>query len=96
MHPEFGKRWSRYEKPVALSWHIDETYIKVAGEWTYRELLGKAAYVRLAGEIRLRSQVRFSAWIRQAHPYTIPGGPLSDCTTDEALSRATWRCAPRQ
>ena len=37
--PELDKRWRRYEKPVGLSWrcdetYIDETYIKVAGEWT--------------------------------------------------------------
>ena len=25
--PEFEKRWQRYEKPVALSWRVDETYI---------------------------------------------------------------------
>jgi len=23
------------EKPVALSWRVDETYIKVGGGWTY-------------------------------------------------------------
>jgi transposase-like protein len=33
--PEFEKRWRKFEKPVGLSWRIDETYIKVAGEWTY-------------------------------------------------------------
>ena len=33
--PEFEKRWQRYEKPVALSWRVDETYIKVGGRWTY-------------------------------------------------------------
>src|ERR671927_264060 len=33
--PEFEKCWARYERPVALSWRADETYIKVAGEWTY-------------------------------------------------------------
>ncbi|MDQ2776933.1 MAG: IS6 family transposase [Acidobacteriota bacterium] len=33
--PEFEKRWRPYEKPVGLSWRVDETYIKVAGEWTY-------------------------------------------------------------
>jgi transposase-like protein len=33
--PEFEKRWQRYEKPVALSWRVDETYIKVGGHWTY-------------------------------------------------------------
>ena len=29
------KRWQRYEKPVALSWRVDETYIKVGGRWRY-------------------------------------------------------------
>jgi transposase-like protein len=33
--PEFEKRWRRFEKPVGLSWRVDETYVKVAGEWTY-------------------------------------------------------------
>ena len=29
------KRWQGYEKPVALSWRVDETYIKVGGRWRY-------------------------------------------------------------
>jgi transposase-like protein len=33
--PEFEKRWRKFEKPIGLSWRMDETYIKVAGEWTY-------------------------------------------------------------
>ncbi len=33
--PEFEKRWRPHEKSVGLSWRVDETYIKVAGEWTY-------------------------------------------------------------
>jgi transposase-like protein len=33
--PEFEKRWQGYEKPMALSWRVDETYIKVGGHWTY-------------------------------------------------------------
>jgi transposase-like protein len=33
--PEFEKRWQEYERPVALSWRVDETYIKVGGHWTY-------------------------------------------------------------
>jgi transposase-like protein len=32
--PEFEKRWPGYEKPVALSWRVDETYLKVGGHWT--------------------------------------------------------------
>ena len=33
--PEFEKRWSRYTRPVGGSWRIDETYIKVGGQWVY-------------------------------------------------------------
>ncbi len=33
--PEFEKRWRRYEKPVGLSWRVDETYVKIAGQWNY-------------------------------------------------------------
>src|ERR1700736_3060537 len=33
--PEFEKRWSRYARPVGDSWRVDETYIKVKGQWAY-------------------------------------------------------------
>jgi transposase-like protein len=33
--PEFVKRWSRFGRPVGRSWRVDETYIKVRGEWRY-------------------------------------------------------------
>src|SRR5271166_2895390 len=33
--PEFEKRWSRYARPVGDSWRVDETYIKVRGQWAY-------------------------------------------------------------
>ena len=33
--PEFEKRWSRYARPVGGSWRMDETYIKVRGNWVY-------------------------------------------------------------
>ena len=33
--PEFEKRWNRYARPVGDSWHVDETYIKVKGQWVY-------------------------------------------------------------
>jgi transposase-like protein len=32
---EFEKRSRRYERAIGLSWRVDETYLKVAGEWTY-------------------------------------------------------------
>ena len=33
--PEFEKRWKRYAHSVGGSWRIDETYIRVKGEWMY-------------------------------------------------------------
>ena len=33
--PEFEKRWNRYALPVGNSWRVDETYIKVRGQWVY-------------------------------------------------------------
>src|SRR5437016_13762788 len=33
--PEFEKRWRRYALPVGDSWRVDETYIKVRGQWVY-------------------------------------------------------------
>jgi transposase-like protein len=33
--PEFEKRWNRYARPVGGSWRMDETYIKVRGNWVY-------------------------------------------------------------
>lgn len=33
--PEFEKCWNRYARPVVSSWRVDETYIRVRGQWTY-------------------------------------------------------------
>ncbi len=33
--PEFIKRWNRFGRPAGRSWRVDETYIKVRGQWTY-------------------------------------------------------------
>ena len=33
--PEIEKRWNRYARPVGGSWRMDETYIKVRGNWVY-------------------------------------------------------------
>src|SRR5439155_17314751 len=33
--PEFEKRWKRYARSVGGSWRMDETYIRVKGEWMY-------------------------------------------------------------
>jgi transposase-like protein len=33
--PEFIKRWNHFGRSVSRSWRVDETYIKVRGEWNY-------------------------------------------------------------
>jgi transposase-like protein len=33
--PEFEKRWNRFARPVNNSWRVDETYIRVRGQWNY-------------------------------------------------------------
>lgn len=33
--PEFEKRIRWYAKPLGHSWRVDETYIKVKGQWKY-------------------------------------------------------------
>ncbi len=32
---EFMKRWDRFGRSIGRSWRVDETYIKIRGEWTY-------------------------------------------------------------
>ena len=33
--PEFERRWNRFARPVGHSWRVDETYVKIRGEWVY-------------------------------------------------------------
>src|ERR1700691_1728522 len=33
--PEFERRWSRFARPAGTSWRVDETYVKIRGQWVY-------------------------------------------------------------
>src|SRR5262245_27016744 len=33
--PAFEKKWKNYTRPVGSSWRVDETYLKVKGQWRY-------------------------------------------------------------
>lgn len=33
--PEFDKRWSRFSTSTGTSWRVDETYIRIRGQWAY-------------------------------------------------------------
>ena len=33
--PEFERHWMRFARAVGKSWRVDETYIRIRGEWCY-------------------------------------------------------------
>jgi hypothetical protein len=33
--PEFEKRWNRYATAAGSAWRVDDTYVKVRGQWMY-------------------------------------------------------------
>ena len=33
--PEFEKRWNHFASPAGRSRRVDETYVKIRGEWVY-------------------------------------------------------------
>ncbi|MGJ9420646.1 IS6 family transposase [Massilia sp. CMS3.1] len=33
--PEFDKRWSRFSAQAGTSWRVDETYVRIRGQWAY-------------------------------------------------------------
>ena len=33
--PEFEKRWNRFSTATGRSWRVDETYVKIRGQWVY-------------------------------------------------------------
>jgi hypothetical protein len=53
--PEFEKRWSRYARPVGNSWRVDETYLKIKGQWVYErgaDMAARAVRVKVgAGDV---------------------------------------------
>ena len=33
--PEFEERWNRFSTATGRSWRVDETYVKIRGQWVY-------------------------------------------------------------
>jgi transposase-like protein len=81
--PEFQKRWNRFARTVGGSWRMDETYIRVKGEWMYLyravDKAGKTVDFHLS---RKRDVNAAKAFLRKA----MKGQPVSAKITLDAYA----------
>lgn len=74
------KQWQRYLRPVGSSWSMDETYIKVRGEWKY---LYRAVDMQGHTVDSFLSEHRGIGSAKQVFTYAIDGGgPPEEGTVD--------------
>jgi transposase-like protein len=101
--PEFIKRWNRFARRAGRSWRVDETYIRVRGQWTYLyravDKCGQTIYFRLS---KTRDVSAAKAFFKQAirhegqppHTITLDGYAAShravrEMCTDGLLPKGT-------
>jgi transposase-like protein len=74
--PESIKRWNRFGRCTGRSWRVDETYLKVGGEWTYLyRALDKSGLSRTrdvaAAKAFFKKAIRYDG--RPPHTITLDG-----------------------
>jgi len=57
--PEFDKRWICFSSQAGTSWRVDDTYVKIRGQWAYLyravDASGKTVYFRLSARRNVAS-----------------------------------------
>jgi transposase-like protein len=79
--PEFDKRWSRFSAQAGASWRVDETYVRIRGQWAYLyravDASGKTVDFRLSPR---RNVASAKAFFRKAVRFQ--GRPSQTITLD--------------
>ncbi|MFC3461522.1 IS6 family transposase [Massilia haematophila] len=61
--PEFDKHWSRFSAQAGTSWRVDETYVRIRGQWAYLyravDAAGKTVDFRLSPRRNVASAKAF-------------------------------------
>ena len=98
------RRWSRFERPVGGSWRVDETFIKVRGQWMYlyRAVDGQGNTVEFFLS-RARGIAAAKAFFRKAlkhhrepHSITLDGHRPSQCETERRRAGQLLRIVLRR
>ena len=97
---EFEKRWRRFARAVGRSWRVDETYVKIRGEWCYLyravDRAGRTVDFRLSPRrdvVAAKAFFRKAIKCQQRCPRTINAGRRCRIAPCGARAESRWRAA---